>query len=373
MADFLAENKLTKWFLDGYDSWGHSRFPGGGKINYAEIFKETDSYLNHEIHPLVEKGAAAREKGLFLTDHGPDHIRMVIRRASKLLPSTQSVGNGDKMELQCLEPYEVFLLLTAIHFHDVGNWYGRDGHEKRITKVMEKVPSFQKLDRFEQGAIASIATCHGGKIEGDLDTIGHLPARMKSGDITYRPRLIAAILRLADELADERSRAHRFGLQNPDEFKNCLIYHKYAFSLATVDIEQADQQLDLRFQLSQADASATYPLWSKELKRTEEVYLLDYIYQRTLKTYREMTYCSQYMRDLSCRYNQVAVQIAGLCEAVDFEPVKTISYRIGEIGYPDDNHGTLKSLAPKHGEAPNGQTMAELLKEKCSQTGNCTI
>ena len=371
MSDFLSENKLTKWFLDGYAEWSHSRFPGGGKHNYADIFKETDAYLNREIHPHVETGAAAREQGLFLTDHGPDHIRMVIRRAQRLLPPKQCLASGGKKESGQLEPHEIFLLLTAIHFHDVGNWYGRDGHEKRITTVMEKVPSLQSLDRFEQGAIARIATCHGGKIEGDPDTIGRLPLTEKSGDISYRPRLIAALLRLSDELADERSRAHRFGLQNPDEFPNCLVYHKYAFALASVDIEQGDQQVELRFQISQSDANRTFPIWRKELCQSEDVYLLDYIYRRTLKTYREMIYCSQYMRDLFCRYNQVAVRIDALCDEVDFEPAQTISYRIGEYGYPDDNHGTLKSLAPKHDEAPSGKVMAELLRAKCKQTQSC--
>ena len=372
MADFLKENKLTKWFLEGYDGWGHSRFPGGGKQNYANIFKETDNHLNTKVHPYVEAGASAREKGLFLTDHGADHIRMVIRRAQKLLPSKQCSLNGDEKGEGCLEPYEVFLLLTAIHFHDVGNWYGREGHEKRITTAMAKVPMFQELDRWEQGAIARIATCHGGNFDGDPETIGRLPLTDKFGGVTYRPRLIAAILRFADELADERSRANLFGLQNPDDFPNCLIYHKYAFALSSVDIEPANQQIELRFQISQADASRTYPLWNKKSEQFEQIYLLDYIYERTLKTYREMFYCSQYMRDVSSHYHQVAVRIDALCDAVDFEPVETISYRIGEFGYPDNKHWTLESLAPKHGEAPNGQVMAGRLGEKCKHTDACS-
>lgn len=371
MADFLKENKLTKWFIDGYDGWCHSRFPGGGKQNYVKIFTATDEYLNAKVHPLVEAGASAREKGLFLTDHGPDHIRMVIRRAQHLLPSKQSSLNGEERSAGCLEPYEVFLLLMAIHFHDVGNWYGRDGHEKRITTAMAKVPVFQELDKWEQGAIARIATCHGGNFDGDPDTIGRLPLTDKIGDITYRPRLIAAILRLADELADERSRAHQFGLQNPESFPNCIMYHKYAFALSSVDIDATNQQIELRFQINQSDANSPYPLWRKKTEKFEDVYLLDYIYERTLKTYREMFYCSQYTRDIFCRYHQVAVRIDALCDAVDFEPVETISYRIGDFGYPDETHWTLESLAPKHGEAPDGKDMAARLKLKCRGTGAC--
>lgn len=370
MPDFLTENKLTKWFADGYDGWGHSRFPGGGKQNYANIFVQTDEYLNTHVHPHVAAGAAAHEKGLFLTDHGLDHIRMVIRRAQGLLPAHQTALKGADKNGGCLEPYEVFLLLTAIHFHDVGNWYGRDGHEKRITAQMAKVPLFQQLDHFEQGAIARIATCHGGTIHGDPDTIGRLPLIEKNGGIAYRPRLIAALLRLADELADERSRASRLSLENPTEFPGALIFHKYAFALASVDIEPADQQLELLFQIDHADAARTYPLWSKQMQATEDVYLLDYIYQRTLKTYREMLYCSQFMRDLACQYHQVAVRVDALCKADDFEPAETISYRIGEFGYPDDNHGTLKSLAPKHINALTGKAMSEVLSGKCQPCEN---
>lgn len=373
MADFLSENKLTKWLLDGYDGWSHTRFPGGGKINYAEVIKQTDRYLNQHVHKNVETGAAARELGLFLTDHGPDHIRMVIRRAEKLLGKAQLTNEGREKESGVLEPYEVFLLVAAIHFHDVGNWYGREGHEKRIIDVMAKVPTFMELDRFEQGLIARIAASHGGRINGNPNTIGRLPETEKSGDISYRPRLIAAILRLADELADERSRASQFGLQNPDDFPNCLIYHKYAFSLSSVDVEPTNQQLELRFQISQVDASVTFPIFRNGNDEPVKIYLLDYIYERTLKTYREMFYCSQFMRELYCQFHQVAVRIDALCDAVDFEPVETISYRIGEIGYPDDNHGTLMSLAPRHENAPNGASMAEILATKCKQSASCAI
>lgn len=368
MEGYLTENNLSKWFLDGHDGWLNSRLPGGGKVSYADVLKDTDRYLNKHIHPEVEKLVALTEKDIFLTDHGPDHIKMVMRRAQYLVPREQWASNGNEMAAGLLEPYEVFLLLMAIHFHDVGNMYGREGHEKRITDVMKETPTLCELDRFEQGLIAKIAACHGGTIHNDRNTIVYIPAKEKAGDVVFRPRLIAALLRLADELADERSRASHFAHRKPDLLpRGCLIYHRYASALASVHVDPKNQQLELKFQLSQSDADPKYQLGDKE------VYLLDYIYQRTLKTYREMIYCSQFTRDLGCQFHQVLVEVDTLCDAMDREPIGKISFSIGEIGYPGDQHGSLNLLAPEFSKAPCGEALAEDLRSKCGNPENCSV
>jgi len=361
MADFLKENKLTKWFLEGYDGWGHSRFPGGGKTNYADIFRKTHDYLNTHVHPSVETRAAVSDGDSFLTDHGPSHIEMVMRRSQHLLPKSQWTSDGSDTVSGGLDPYEVFLLLMAIHFHDVGNMYGREEHEKRIGKVMKDVPVLGELDRFELGVIAAIATCHGGKIQGDKDTISRLGAVLNNGDVRYRPRLIAAILRLADELAEDSSRASQFGLASPDMLpEGCFIYHRYASALASVHIDQPNQEISLTFKISKEEGMETFLFDGKP------VFLLDYIYQRTLKAYQEMTYCSRFMRDLACRLERINVVIDAFCEPHDFSPVKSISYRLGEIGYPNNDYETLATLAPELKTEPDGNQLANVFSDKCN-------
>src|SRR5438552_2406535 len=97
---------LNDW-LKGRDK---TAFPGAGKTDYYRRFEGAAEWLNQNIHPQVEKGVLLQEGG-FLTDHGPEHVNTVIRRASHL------VGNPDGK----LSPYEAYVLLMAIHFHDVGN------------------------------------------------------------------------------------------------------------------------------------------------------------------------------------------------------------------------------------------------------------
>ena len=106
-------------------------------VDYYERFVKLDDHLNKHVHPSVNQGATAagqafanqettaadQKRAIWLTDHGPKHIETVIRRASELAFAPDPV----------LSPYEVYILLLAIHFHDVGNIFGRERHEQRIT------------------------------------------------------------------------------------------------------------------------------------------------------------------------------------------------------------------------------------------------
>src|SRR5258706_8376888 len=101
-----------------------AQFPGGGSINYPQRYTVMAEYLNNNAHAEINIGAAIRDGGL-LTDHGPNHIKTVIQRASDLV----TVDTCD------LTPYEVYILLCAIHFHDVGNMFGRKEHELNSKEI----------------------------------------------------------------------------------------------------------------------------------------------------------------------------------------------------------------------------------------------
>ena len=87
-------------------------FPSNNELNII-IYKNTEDYLYEEVHKDVVIGAALHGDGL-LNDHGKGHVKTVIQRAGLIL--------GDRIEE--LIGYEIFILLLAIHFHDIGNIYG---------------------------------------------------------------------------------------------------------------------------------------------------------------------------------------------------------------------------------------------------------
>jgi hypothetical protein len=371
MSDYITTLPLTKWFFDGYANNHSTLFPGGGKVHYNTVLQNTHDYLNEHVHPTVQPRAELINKGVYLTDHGAKHIELVLGRISDLVRTEKCIKAGDSAREpydQTLRPYEVFLITMAAHFHDVGNMYGRDGHEERILDTMEKSGVLNLIGWPERKLIAKIAKCHGGKIEGDMDTIRYLPAgEQQDGRVSYRPQLLAAILRLADELADEHSRADNFGLIESSKLpQTCLIYHKYAEAL-TVSVKPLIGQIGLEFNLMADDLRE--PFKKLIMGKKKPVFLIDEIFERTLKTYTEMSYCQRYMRSLETHLHEVRVDVSVYEGPRHPDPIKDacFTYTIGDSDYPKYNGTTreaLKHLARGFKKIKDGQKMADFLNKQ---------
>src|SRR3972149_1917849 len=96
--------------------------------DYPTKYHDIANKLEKWVHPFVNQGAMLQDNG-FLTNHGPDHIKTVIKRA------TQLVANMNKKDE--LSPYEVYILLMAIQVHDVGNIISRNGHEESSVAIID--------------------------------------------------------------------------------------------------------------------------------------------------------------------------------------------------------------------------------------------
>ena len=362
-ADYITLLPLTKWILDDYDTLQSTAFPGGSKVSYKNELLHTHHYLNEKVHPFVQARGALYDEGIYLTDHGPKHIEIVLRRASQLVRTEKSLrsdGPRDSKYESCLGAYETFLLTLGTHFHDVGNMYGRVGHEQRIQEEMQRIQSLT-LPWPERALISQIAACHGGRFNGDKDTIKSLPAGTEyDGDVSYRPQMLAAILRLADELADEHSRADSYGLLRPEQLPpTCLLFHKYAEGLR-VSLDPLAGCISLKFSLDGADLRLPF-----QKKRNDgtiiQQFLLDEIYERTLKTFTEMQYCSRYMRGLDSHFHEVRVEILIYAQRHHSTHSGELHYIIGDTDYPEyagSEVNALKRLARDFVKLPNGSQLA---------------
>jgi len=344
LAMFLAKSPAT-----------HGSFPEQG-VNYWERFCRIDEHLNRNVHPFVNQGATAalqvqedgeQAESRWLTDHGPDHITTVMRQASAL--------SGDAA--CCLSPYECYLLLIAAHFHDVGNIFGREEHERKITKVMgEMDSSLIGEDTLEKRVIRDIAMAHGGYYKkGDKDTISRLRYEGPQHD-QPRIKMLAAVLRLADELADDRTRTNRFlldnGLVNPES----IVFHTYASRLHPIKVNRNEHSINMYFDVSSDLLLKTFR------KDGQDVYLIDEIFARTLKTYKEKLYCSRFLRP-AVHVDTVHVHI-DICDSKYMEVREKISYSMNERGYPDHPR-TLADICPE----VRGIT-GESLREKYAAPAN---
>lgn len=309
----LAENNANGFPAD------HS------KRSYYDRYHSLSEKLHSDFHNQVVAGSMAVDGGV-LTDHGSEHIKTVIQRAGRLLDHNETHPGNE------LTPYEIYILLTAIHFHDIGNIMGRTGHEKRIGDMMKAVDSHLG-DETEKKCIKNIATVHGGNIDGDKDTISYLNMRDAINGKYVRPQLLAAILRFADELADDSLRANRVLQQLGIIPKESQVYHKYASCLHSVMVSSKEKLVELHFDVHVRDLTKTFG--KKVGVRTKQVYLIDEILDRTLKAHLERTYCNRHMSPV-VDIRKISVTIALSKEnELPGQQLPKIAFRLEESGYPN--------------------------------------
>lgn len=213
----------------------------------------------------------------FLTNHGTDHIKTVMKYAGELC------GSGYIR----LSPFEIYMLLMCIHVHDVGNILGRKGHEYNALEIIRLFDTgVVNQNKLVWDFIYQIAKAHKG------EEIEMLPAEEHLFGVLFRPQLLAAILKFADELAENFSRSSAVNVELKNMPAESVLYHLYAQSVNTIRINHETRQVLMTYFFNEEH------LHEKFVNDGSEEYLVDYIYQRTLKTYSERIYCMKYLRPL---------------------------------------------------------------------------
>ena len=329
------------------NSGKNNEFPANG-MNYTKVFQQVEDYLNENVHPEVVTGAAVQEDGL-LNDHGKEHVAMVIQRADLLL--------GDRKK--DLKGFEIFLLLLAIHFHDVGNIYGRENHEERIPNVMDALGQTLPLDNASKRLIVEIVMSHGGTNEGSKDTIAALSETGHLHGIQIRPALIASILRYADEISDDNTRAARFlyRLVPPEN----RVFHDYSKCLQPAGVN--GNTLILKFDIPHELAiteSTKLDINDDAECRWCKIFLYDEILNRLKKCLCELEYCRKYSQgfiSISSIHADIAViQPNGYCD------IHKESIRLRLSGYPEILKNDINEWLEVPLKVKNGMEMKEFVE-----------
>jgi len=335
---YYGGQRIDQWFLER----PREDFPANG-VDYPSQYSSIRSWLESNIYNDVVASSLFSEvkrKGetIYLNNHGREHVDCVIKRATELIKDTCR-----------LDSYEVYYLLVAILLHDAGNIYGRLNHQEMCQQIMlgpNGLGNIAGIDTSEKTYILKIARAHGGRVEGCLDTISSLQTVVELYGKRIRKRLLAAILRFSDELADDNTRASRF-LLNEGRLDGSEIYHAYSNSLVSINIDGRDIRLTYHLQKRDVD--------KKKSEGMDKKYLIDYIFERITKMHLECTYCSRYIRREVPDGNSCADRICAKIEVFeDFSSNKMlnpildpIDFVVEETGYPDDPEGGIYCLCPK--------------------------
>lgn len=347
----------NKAYADRYNELNRifSEYPVemGAMKNEIEQWK-TDLHKEIEeaakIEDEIERGNRITEildedKIIFLNKHGPDHIAKVCEKAHEILKCFNGrYPNG----------YETFFLLCSISVHDVGNLFGRANHEKRIGGMIDSACANVIDDSIERRTIARIAGVHGGKINGSKDTIAFLKGTDTINNLEVREQMLAAVVRFADELADDSTRAIYPAMKAGILGGASEIYHVYSSKLHTVKLQQNPitnvWEVVLRFEIDEDTAKKRFQ------KGKETTYLLDEIYVRTMKMEQERRYCMRFLRPY-CMIESINVEITIDHNESVFDS-ESIKYRLEEKGYPDHLYNSIKEISS---ELITGEELARKL------------
>lgn len=325
------------------------KFPN--RHNYVATYKQFKQFMDEEIHPNVVYMTHRLDSEVDLNDHSAKHVEMIFRKVSMIL-----WDKDDHCRLE-LNPYELFILLVAIQIHDAGHIYeGREKHAANAHKLINELNRFTAT-RPERVLINKIAKAHSGK----NDPIGNLGEDTTISSIPVRPKLLASLLRLGDELADEYSRASNYRFEENMVSEKSKLYHAYSQCLYSFTPRVEGHDVQMKFSLSKAMCTTTFKKTTKEGET--EIYLLDEIYCRTTKTFLECLYFNRFV-PVDLRINSVNV-------VVDFDDEETlqaflpsIQYRISENGYPSVKDESIFSICGKELVRDGKQLNGLFIKEE---------
>jgi hypothetical protein len=141
------------------------------------------------------------------TDHGPKHVIRILDLYGKILKNNiPGLTDSIVLDSTSLNFYEMYLLLCATVWHDVGNILGREGHNTKITKVANRLQKHFFVDKDVQDYAFQIAKAHRGR-DG-------IRFRIPVDDTDYMNReinlrFLGAVLRFADELEEGEVRVDK--------------------------------------------------------------------------------------------------------------------------------------------------------------------
>lgn len=293
----------------------HNDFPHCG-VDRFDLYKSIKSKLNSEYYRDIDGALTKDSNGGAYTHHDLGHVDDVIRKAGQLLGAG---SDANTPAITQLKPYEVFVLLVACLIHDAGNIDGRKGHAARARQVLREV-SDGRLDQKEISLISRIAKAHGGTAaDGTKDTIGELPIEDGVENSKVRPRVLAAVLRLADELAENNRRASSRHSEG-SEFAN-----GYCRAIS-IRVDYESRRISLDFAVTDDDC--------KKIGKDEsgsELYFLDYIGRRVSKAELERRYCDRFLRGFAT-FEEMRVAIELVYHDEEWE---RIHFELKENGYPE--------------------------------------
>ncbi len=293
----------------------------GQAVDYLTKYNAMKAYLEVDYYPWIQATCP------FFTDHGKLHVESVMMTASMLLENRYGPEKQNS-----LNELEIFLLLSAILWHDVGNVMGRAGHAEKVKELTSKIQSIAFGEPALRGLVVSIVKAHAG--EDGLQKAREEQHYERS--IVY-PRALAAVLRFADEISETAKRISHSILESGKVPEDNLIFWEFANCIIASVPEPNRQRIILNIEIQLEKISRFYRLkgWGDQ----NDVSLIEYIVHRIEKINNERAYCDrEFRRYLTIREVEIRLNLLNDTDTIEGYDNKIITLGDGGmssfVGYP---------------------------------------
>ena len=292
-------------------------------------FRSLELHFFDKIHPFVDVGLAVDQTHQGYQDGGPPNIMTVhgCRHVSDLIDSLDKIAThiAEAFPDDALDLEEAYILLCSAHVHDAGNIGGRMDHANRSGALIETHKHlFSGTARRER--VFDVSRVHGGNDQA----FGQDTLRSLNADNYQRPRLplLAAILRMGDELSENPERAPEAVLAWFKTSGESVLAHRYSEAFRTFELKHDELFVTLRVYPAQDNCSATID--------NGRLTFYEYLERRLNKMEMEVRYCSQYGRPyLSVRRIRVSIQYHENDAPSRYTRVGSLTLEL-ERGYPQE-------------------------------------
>ena len=319
---------------------GSDTTPSFDNLLRQKLHQELDDTKARDLFSAYERTKIDLRQGVLkeipgaepnLTDHGPDHVENVLENAIRLVPPETE---------QTLAAVEMYFLGMIILFHDAGNILGRDGHRSKVAPVFAKIRGNNNSLLHERTLVVRATRAHSGMgRDGTPDTLKDLAPIDHLAGNSIRLRELAAILRLADELAEGPHRTSEFKRSEGLYDESSVPYHEYA-SRTHILIDRPRGRIVASYEI-EVPLSGT-----NESRKRALLEMLCFIYKRINKMNQERQY-ARYYSNLLSPFKVTEVSFNFHCGTdpiqVDLDPL-----RLTDIVVPGDRSRGLADIDPAY-------------------------
>ena len=260
------------------------------------------NYLSRQYYPWVQANCP------YFTDHGQAHIESVIQSASQIL--SKSLQNS--LPNVVLTSLDLYIMLCAIIWHDIGMVFERSRHSDKVKDIVDKIRELGFPDPSVSRLVLELVKAHEER-NGLIIPEREQDCTINTRTCTVFPRALAAIVRFADEISENRSRISQGLLRNGKIPKKNLIHWEYANCLPASRADPYRERVVVTAEIEVDKAIAMYccPEEYKQYSSDDKsISLIEYLVARLQKMNNERGYCArEFERYASIRKIEVRLKL----------------------------------------------------------------